>query len=108
MVTFTHDELSDPFLLDRSYSQLRPEYRAAIRGLLSRPDESFEDVEAGQLQGNERIYDGARGRRMLELMRVGLRKNPAALRACIEDPEGASEDACRTRVVRKYMAGRFI
>jgi hypothetical protein len=107
MAMFTHHELSDPSLLNRAYSRLRPEYRAALRGLLSRADESSDDAKAGQLQGNERINDYARGRRMLQLMRDGMRKNPAARRACIEDPEGPSDDSCRKRLVRKYMAGKF-
>lgn len=107
MVTFSHRELSNPSRLDRSFLQLRPEYRAALLELLSRADESFDDLKAGQLQGDERINDYARGRRMLQLLRAGMRKNPAAREACIEDPGWASEDACRARLVRKFNAGKF-
>jgi hypothetical protein len=102
-----HHELSDPRLLDRSFSLLRPEYRSALRELLSRADESLDDTKPPPLQGKERINDYERGQRMLQLLRSGSRMNPAALRACIEDPEGASDDSCRVRLVRKYLARRF-
>ena len=79
----------------RSFTEFGLEDLAALREL------------PRQLQGDERIDDYARGKRMLQLLRDGMRKYPAAHQACIEDLGGASEDACRRRLVRKYSAGKF-
>jgi hypothetical protein len=88
----------------RSFTEFGLEDLAALRELPRHGDESS---GLAQLQGDERIDDYARGKRMLQLLRDGMRKYPAAHQACIEDLGGASEDACRRRLVRKYSAGKF-
>jgi len=106
MVAFSHRELSDPALLDLLFTRLPPEYRSALRRAAYR-EEPIDDAEP-LLQGLERIDDGARGRRMRQLVQSGMLVYTAARQACIEDPRGASDDACTKHLVRKYKAARFL
>jgi hypothetical protein len=106
MVAFSRRELLNSALLGRSFNRLPPEYRAALRQVASR-EESIDDAKRHPLQGLERVSDCARGRRMQQLMDDGMRMYPAARQACIEEPGGASEDACARRLARKYLGGRF-
>jgi hypothetical protein len=52
--------------------------------------------------GKEQYDDEARLRRMQVYMNLGNVPNRAAMLACIDDPAGASDDACRARLIRKF------
>ncbi len=102
MATFSHSELSNPDLLDRSFARLPSAYRTALRELLFRADGSVAAKLPPRPRG-ERVDDANRGRRMLQLIRDGKLDYPAAGQACVEDPGAnvANVDACRRRLVRK-------
>jgi hypothetical protein len=52
--------------------------------------------------GKEQFDDQAGLRRMQVYMNLGNPPNRAAVLTCIDDPAGASDNACRARLIRKF------
>jgi hypothetical protein len=80
----------------------------ALGVLLSCPEKPvLNSVEAPLAPSRERIPEGNRGKRMLQLVAQGMLRHPAANQACREFPGGLSENACERRLVRKYNRRRL-
>jgi hypothetical protein len=83
-------------------SRLIPNH-LALRVMLSTPERPVRSAKLPPSRARcERVPEGKRGMRMLQLIAEGMLRHPAAIQACRECPGGLSEKACERRLVRKY------
>jgi hypothetical protein len=101
MVTIIYRGSSKPPGPEPLFSRLIPEH-PALRMFLSTLDKPVRGVKPPSRPDRERISEGRRGMRMLQLVAEGMLRHPAAAQACHECPGGLSEKACERRLVRKY------